>query len=207
MPAAGSVGDDIMIAGHLERGARAAWHTTLDPSHRISSHRKKIMKLLRLWMLIGAVVLVASPVGRTYAEGQSRAHTALKTRLLVSPSTINVGQRVTLSVVAPVPSTVHISFHSAHHSFTGTAAYQRSSQSYVVRVRLVPRVHGTEQARIVASVTPRQGKPYQLHGHFFIRGQAAPKPAPTASNGIPQGDGGDHDGDNNGGPSDGDGGV
>jgi predicted lipoprotein with Yx(FWY)xxD motif len=39
----------------------------------------------------------------------------------------------------------------------------------------------------------------------------APTPAPTAtppaSNGIPQNNGGDHDSDNNGGPSDGDGGV
>jgi hypothetical protein len=30
-------------------------------------------------------------------------------------------------------------------------------------------------------------------------------PPPTVVNGIPQGDGGDHDADNNGGPSDGDG--
>src|SRR5438067_13090225 len=101
------------------------------------------MKLLRLWTLIGAGFLFASPIARTYAVGQSTAHTALKTRLLVSPFTVNVGQRVTLSVVAPVSSTVHISFHSAHHSFTGTAVYQRSSRSYVVGVRLIPLVHGT----------------------------------------------------------------
>jgi predicted lipoprotein with Yx(FWY)xxD motif len=37
---------------------------------------------------------------------------------------------------------------------------------------------------------------------------AAPKPAPKPpSNGIPQNNGGDHDSDNNGGPSDGDGGI
>ena len=134
-------------------------------------------------------------------------HTSLKTRLLVSPVTVTVGQRVTLSVVAPVPSTVHISFHSAHHSFTGTAVYRRSSRSYVASVRLLPRVHGTEPAQVVASVTPRRGRPYQLHGHFFIRGQSAPTPAPRAGNGIPQNNGGDGDSDNNGGPSDGDGNV
>jgi hypothetical protein len=182
-------------------------HTTLDPSTHTSSHRKIIMKLLRLWMLLGAVVLSASPVARTYAAGQSTAHSSLKTRLFVSPSTINVGQRVTLSVVAPVPSTVHISFHSAHHSFTGTAVYQRSSRSYVVSVRLIPRVHGTEPAQVVASVAPRRGHPYQLHDRFFIRGQSAPMQAPPAGNGIPQNGGGDHDGDNFGGPSDGDGNV
>jgi hypothetical protein len=165
------------------------------------------MKLLRLWTLIGAVLLFASLAAITHAAGQSTAHTSLKSRLLVSPSTVNVGQRVTLSVVAPVPSTVHISFHSAHHSFTGTAVYQRSRRSYVVRVRLIPRVHGTERAQVVVSVTPRRGRPYQLHGQFFIRGQSAPKQNPPASNGIPQNDGGDHDGDNNGGPSDGDGNV
>ena len=165
------------------------------------------MKLLRLSTLIGAVVLVASPAARTYAAGQSTAHTALTTRLLVSPSTINVGQRVTLSVVAPVPSTVHLSFHSAHHAFTGTALYQRSSRSYVLRVRLIPRVHGTERAQVTASVTPRKGHPYQLHGAFFIAGSPLPPQAPPAGNGIPQNGGGDHDGDNSGGPSDGDGNV
>lgn len=167
------------------------------------------MKLLRLWTLFGAVFLLASPVARTYAAGQSAAHTSLKTRLLVSPLTVNVGKRVTLSVVAPVPSTVHISFHSAHHSFTGTAVYQRSSRSYVVSVRLIPRVHATERAQVVASVTPRHGRPYQLHGQFFIRGESPPvaTPAPPPSNGIPQNNGGDGDGDNNGGPSDGDGNV
>jgi predicted lipoprotein with Yx(FWY)xxD motif len=35
----------------------------------------------------------------------------------------------------------------------------------------------------------------------------APKTPPAAANGIPQGNGGDHDSDNNGGPDDGDGGV
>ena len=35
----------------------------------------------------------------------------------------------------------------------------------------------------------------------------AAKPAPPANSGIPQNDGGDHDSDNNGGPSDGDGGI
>jgi hypothetical protein len=33
----------------------------------------------------------------------------------------------------------------------------------------------------------------------------APAPPPTMGNGIPQGNGGDHDADNNGAPSDGDG--
>jgi hypothetical protein len=165
------------------------------------------MKLLRLWILIGAVFFIASTAARTYAVAQSTAHTALKTRLLVSPLTVNVGQRVTLSVVAPIPSTVRISFHSAHHSFTGTAVYQRSSRSYVESVRLIPRVHATERAQVIASVKPRHGRPYQLHGQFFIRGQSAPNPAPPASSGTPQNNGGDHDGDNNGGPSDGDGNV
>ena len=36
---------------------------------------------------------------------------------------------------------------------------------------------------------------------------STPSPAPAPSNGIPQNNGGDHDSDNNGGPSDGDGGV
>jgi hypothetical protein len=36
---------------------------------------------------------------------------------------------------------------------------------------------------------------------------AAPAPAPPPVSGIPQGDGGDRDGDNNGGPSDGDGDI
>jgi len=165
------------------------------------------MKLLRLWTLIGAVFLFGALVARTHAAGQSTAHTALKTRLLVSPLTVNVGQRVTLSVVAPVPSTVHISFHSAHHSFTGTAVYQRSSEAYVASVRLIPRVHGTDRAQVVASISPQRGRPYQLHGQFFIRGQSAPQPAPPASSGIPQNNGGDGDSDNNGGPSDGDGNV
>jgi hypothetical protein len=35
----------------------------------------------------------------------------------------------------------------------------------------------------------------------------APAPAPMSSGGIPQGNGGDMDSDNNGGPSDGDGGI
>jgi hypothetical protein len=191
----------------MEQSARAASRTTLDPPHRTSLHRKKTMKLLRIWTLIGAAFLFVSPLARTDAAGQSRAHTALKTRLLVSPSTVNVGQRVTLTVVAPAPSTVHISFHSAHHSFTGTAVYRRSSRSYVVSVRLLPRVHGTERAQVVALVRPRRGHPYQLHGQFFIRGQSVPNPVPPASNGIPQNNGGDGDSDNNGGPSDGDGNV
>ena len=160
------------------------------------------MKSLRLWTLICAVVLLASAVAGTYAAGQSTAHAALKTRLLVSPSTVTVGQHVTLSVVAPVPSTVHITFHSAHHSFTGKAAYHRASRSYVAGVRLIPRVHGTERAQVVASVKPRHGRPYQLHSHFFIRGES-----PPPSSGIPQNNGGDGDADNNGGPSDGDGNV
>ena len=196
-----------MISGHLVPRARAAPHPTRDPAHHLSSHRKTIMKLLRLWMLIGAMLLVPWPAARTYAAGQDTAHTTLPTRLLVSPSTINLGQRVTLSVVAPVPSTVRLSFHSAHHAFTGMAAYQRSSRTYVLSVRLVPRVHATERAQVVASVTPRRGHPYQLHGGFFIRGQSAPPQAPPAGNGIPQNGGGDHDGDNNGGPSDGDGNI
>jgi hypothetical protein len=57
------------------------------------------MRVLRLWTLISAVFLFASPVARTYAAGQTTAHTALQTRLLASPSTVTVGQRVTLSVV------------------------------------------------------------------------------------------------------------
>jgi hypothetical protein len=113
---------------------------------------------------------------------------------------VNVGQRVTLSVVAPVPSTVHISFRSFHHFFTGTAVYQRSSHSYVERVYLIPRVHTAERAQVVASVTPRRtGRTYRLYGQFVIRGESTPM------NGIPQNNGGDGDADNNGAPSDGDG--
>ena len=165
------------------------------------------MKLLRLWTLIGAAFLFTSPIARTHAAGYGTAHGAQRARLIVSPFTVAVGQRVTLSVLAPVPSTVHISFRSAHHAFSGTAVYRRSSRSYVVSVRLIPRVHGTERAQVVASVTPRRGHPYHLHGQFFIRGQSAPPPAMPGGNGIPQNNGGDGDSDNNGGPSDGDGNI
>lgn len=164
------------------------------------------MKYLRLLTLVAGGFLAASAVSSTHAAGQSAVkadgRTARSTGLFVSPSIVSVGQRVTLSVVAPVPSTVHISFRSAHHSFTGTAVYQRSSRSYVAGVYLIPRVHATERAQVVASITPRRtGQTYRIYGQFFIRGDSMPM------NGIPQNDRGDRDGDNNGAPSDGDGGV
>lgn len=126
--------------------------------------------------------------------------TSLQSRLFTSPAFVQVGQQVTISVVAPLPSSVRVSFNSLHHSFLGTAVYRASSRTYVVSVRLLVRMHGTERARVVALVTPRAtGRPYQLFGQFQIRGQS------TAMNGIPQGNGGDADADNNGAPSDGDG--
>jgi hypothetical protein len=48
--------------------------------------------------------------------------------------------------------------------------------------------------------------PPAAHGSAMSGKPAAKKPA-AADNGIPQNNGGDHDADNNGGPSDGDGGI
>jgi len=150
---------------------------------------------------------------RTYAAGHgagmmrapsrgvgTHARTSFRTGLFISPTIVTVGQRVTLSVVAPIPSVVRISFRSFHHAFVGAAIYQPSSRSYVESVYLIPRVHGTERAQVVASVKPRAtGRAYQLFGQFFIRGQS------MGMSGTPQNNGGDGDADNNGAPSDGDG--
>ncbi len=160
-----------------------------------------------------ALVLAIPFAGHAHAAGYGQgmqhnpvparnAHvgTSLQSRLFTSPAFVQVGQQVTISVVAPFPSNVRVSFSSFHHSFSGTALYRASSRTYVVNVRLLVRAHGTERAQVVASVTPRAtGRTYQLFGQFLIRGEA------MASNGIPQGNGGDADSDNNGAPSDGDG--
>jgi hypothetical protein len=159
--------------------------------------------------LVVAFPLAGNAHAAGYGQGMQRnpapvmhAHvgTSLQTRLFTSPSVVQVGQLVTISVVAPVPSSVRVSFHSFHHSFSGTALYQSSSRAYVISVRLLVKTHGTEQAQVVASVTPRAaGRTYHLFGQFLIRGQSA------VMSGIPQGNGGDADSDNNGAPSDGDG--
>lgn len=169
------------------------------------------MKLLPLSTFLGVALLFASPVAQTSAASHGMTHgsspsvrmtghASPRTTLFITPSVLTVGQRVTLSVVAPFPSVVRITFRSLHHAFTGMAVYQPSSRSYVVSVYLIPRVHGTEQAQVVATVTPRAtGRTSQLIGHFVIRGEAAPM------SGIPQNNGGDGDADNNGAPTDGDG--
>jgi hypothetical protein len=160
-----------------------------------------------------ALVLALPFAGRAHAAGYGQgmqrnpvpatnAHvgTSVQSRLFTSPAFLRVGQEVTISVVAPFPSSVRVSFNSPHHSFLGTALYRASSRTYVASVRLLVRMHGTERARVVALVTPRAtGRPYQLFGQFLIRGQS------TVMNGIPQRNGGDADADNNGAPSDGDG--
>lgn len=172
-------------------------------------HRKQIMKIGFLTTTT-ALVLALPFAGHAHAAGgmqhnpapDMRAHvgTALQSRLFTSPSFVQVGQRVTISVVAPVPSNVRVSFSSFHHSFSGAALYRASSHTYTVSARLLVRTHGTERAQVVATVTPRAtGRTYRLFGQFLIRGQA------MATNGIAQGNGGDADGDNNGAPSDGDG--
>lgn len=136
----------------------------------------------------------SSPVMRT------RAATSFQSRLFTSPGIVEVGRQVTLSVVAPFPSRVRVSFRSFHHSFSGTALYQPSARSYVVTVRLLLRMHGTERAQVVAAVTPRAtGRTYQLFSQFLIRGQS------MEMSGIPQHNAGDADADNNGASSDGDG--
>jgi hypothetical protein len=171
------------------------------------------MKALRLWMILGSLFLIFSFGATAHAASsgtsmmhtssppaRTQSHTSLRTGLAISPTFVTVGQRVLISVVAPVPSVVRISFRSFHHAFSGTAGYQPSTRSYVLSVFLLPRVHGTEQAEVVVSVTPRAtGRTYHLFGRFSIRGQA------MQAGGIPQHNGGDADGDNNGAPSDGDG--
>jgi hypothetical protein len=96
---------------------------------------------------------------------------SVQSRVFTSPDVVQVGQGVTISVVAPFPSTVRVSFNSPHHSFLGMALYQASSRTYVASAHLLVRMHGTERARVVALVTPRAtGRPYQLFGQFLIRG-------------------------------------
>ena len=125
---------------------------------------------------------------------------SLQLKLFTPPDIVQVGQRVTISVAAPIPSSVRVSFHSLHHSFSGTALYQAASRAYAISVRLVVKTHGTEPAQVIATVTPRATRrTYHLFGRFLIRGQA------MGMSGIPQGNRGDADGDNNGGASDGDG--
>jgi hypothetical protein len=95
----------------------------------------------------------------------------LRTAVYAAPGIVTVGQTVTLSVVAPFPSAVRLSFRSAHHAWTGMAIWQRSSGTYVASVRLIPRVHGVEQAQVIAWVTPRAtGRTYRLLTQFWIRG-------------------------------------
>jgi hypothetical protein len=159
--------------------------------------------------LVLAVPLAGHALAAGYGQGMQQnrvpamnAHvgTLLRSRLFTSPDVVQVGRQVTISVVAPFPSSVRVSFNSLHHSFLGSALYRASSHTYITSVRLLVRMHGTERARVVALVTPRAtGRPYQLFGQFLIRGQS------TAMNGISQGNGGDADADNNGAPSDGDG--
>jgi hypothetical protein len=169
----------------------------------------KPLKPFRFTALLAGVLLVAAFSSGTRAAGLAKtpdssakmsARAPLRTSLHISSPLVDVGQRVTFSVVAPVPSTVHISFQSFHHAFTGTAVYQRTSRTYVESVYLIARAHATERAHVVVTVTPRRpGRSYRLYGQFFIRGES------MSMNTIPQNNGGDHDGDNNGAPTDGDG--
>jgi hypothetical protein len=140
----------------------------------------------------------SSPAMRTSAR------TSFQSRLFASPGVVQVGRQVTLSVVAPIPSSVRVSFRSLHHAFSGMARYQASTRTYVVSVRLLIKMHGTERAVATAVVTPRAtGRTYQLTSQFLIQGQSTGTGMGTG--GIPQHNGGDADGDNNGAPTDGDG--
>ncbi|HEX6507368.1 MAG TPA: hypothetical protein VF221_07030, partial [Chloroflexota bacterium] len=134
------------------------------------------------------------------SAARTSAQAPLRLALFTSPRIVNVGQFETVSVAAPIPSSVTISFRSAHHAFTGMAVYRPSTRLYVLSFRLIPRVHSLEGASVVATVHSRAtGRTYKLFGRFQIRGETA------SSGGIPQNGGGDGDGDNFGGPSDGDG--
>jgi hypothetical protein len=113
---------------------------------------------IRLYVSTSALALAFAFAGNAHAAGYGQsmqrnpapvmyAHvgTSLQTKLFTSPSVVQVGQLVTISVVAPVPSSVRVSFHSFHHSFSGTALYQSSSRAYVISVRLL--VKRTERSK------------------------------------------------------------
>jgi predicted lipoprotein with Yx(FWY)xxD motif len=66
---------------------------------------------------------------------------------------------------------------------------------------------GSSSSRPAASAAPPAPKAPQPTAPPTPKSSPAPKKPPSASNGIPQNNGGDQDSDNNGGPSDGDGGI
>jgi hypothetical protein len=180
--------------------------------------RKQIMKL-HLPAAVAGLLLVLPFASNVSAAGhqsgmqrssspaiRTDARTSFQSRLIASPGVVQVGRQVTLSVIAPIPSSVRVSFRSLHHAFSGMARYQASTRTYVVSVRLLIKMHGTERAVATAVVTPRAtGRTYQLTSQFLIQGQSTGTGMGMGMGRIPQHNGGDADSDNIGAPTDGDG--
>jgi hypothetical protein len=119
-----------------------------------------------------AALLSTGATGRDARAAETHASAPAGLNLSVSPSLVDVGSAVMLTVSAKhfAPGTsVTVKFLSPHHGFSGKMGWTPQCSCFKLDVFLAKRSHGLEMARATALVTVG-GKTFARTNRFQIRG-------------------------------------
>jgi hypothetical protein len=123
---------------------------------------------------LAATSFVGLGAGSAAHAAPPRATAPASLGLITSPSIVDVGSAVALTVSAkhfPTGTTVTVKFLSPHHGFTGKMSWTPQCSCFKLDVFLAKRTHGLEMAKATAVVTAGN-QTFVRTNHFQIRGLA-----------------------------------
>ena len=105
-----------------------------------------------VWCLLFALIALMPPV-----RGAGVIASSFRIAVTVSPTQVQVGHYVTVRVRAnspwPAHSSVSVVLSSPHHYIDTPATWSAGCSCFSVPIRLIPRVHPPEAARVTATAT------------------------------------------------------